>query len=350
MKCIRAAWGEALAVEHIHAYLVRPGKGAETASMGTGTTVQLTGKIFRMLESIYLRSDEDCDIEISFNSSGDGDQQNACRDLLVEYLRGPTLVRGRKIARRLQKMTDKRSGVGLLFVISGHEGQEHKIVVSRFPTDTAILAEEGSTSLTVEFLDRVFMKSASSYKAAAYHDTSLTSGFWLGRAIDRQINSRTVQVSNYWIAEFLASGFRLTPAAGTRRLCIALRNAARESADVRTKSEIVAAVTLASRLAARTTSINHFLQHSGLSDGAKAAVTAQVKQPHLLAERFRLDMSEFRNQIGFRSVQLDNGAMLSAEAGQFDDVFQREVLDAREQELRFSTEGKVVSEKLRKTQ
>lgn len=339
-----------MAVEHIHTYLVRPGKGSDAASVTGGATVPLSGKIFRMLESIYSRSDDDCDIEISFNPRDDGAQQNPCRDLILDYLGGPTLVRGRKIAERLQKVTDKRSGLGLLFLISGKEGPEHKIILSRFPTDTAILAEESAQSLTVEFLDRVFMKSASSYKAAAYHDTSLSSGFWLGRAIDRQINSRTVQVSNYWIADFLLSGFRLTPAAGTRRLCVALRNANAASTDVRVKSEIAAAVTLASRLAGRTTSITGFLEQSGLSDPAKAAVMKQVKAPDLAAERFRFDLTEFKAQIGFRSVQLSNGAMLSAEAGQFDSVFQREALDAAAQEFRYSTKGKVVGEKLRKTQ
>src|SRR6516225_10973263 len=35
--------------------------------------------------------------------------------------------------------TYNRSGLGLLFLISGREGQKHKIVISRFPTDTASL-------------------------------------------------------------------------------------------------------------------------------------------------------------------------------------------------------------------
>jgi hypothetical protein len=339
-----------LGIEHIHTYLVRAGKGSEVAAVSGGTSVPLSGKIFRMLESIYVRSDQDCDIEISFNQRDDGAQQNPCRDLVVEYVGGPTLTRGRKIAERLQQVTDQRSGLGLLFLICGKEGRAHKVVVSRFPTDTAILAEEGAGNLTVAFLDRVFMKSASSFKAVAYQDASLVSGFWFGRAIDRQINSRTVQVSNYWISEFLLSGFRLTPAAGTRRLAAALRNAARESTDVKVKSEIAAAVTLASRLAGRTTSISGFLEQSGLSDAGRAAVMKQVKSASIAVERFKFDLAEFKNQVGYRSIQLDNGAMLSAEAGEFDSVFQREALSKADQEYRFSTQGKVVGEKLRKTQ
>jgi len=121
---------------------------------------------------------------------------------MIDYLQNPTPARGRRIAERLQIVSDGRTGLGLLFLIVGREGHDHKLIASRFPTDSAILAEEDESNLTVEFLERVFMKSASAYKAAVYQDRSFSNGFWQGRAVDRQINSRTTQVSDYWIAEF----------------------------------------------------------------------------------------------------------------------------------------------------
>jgi hypothetical protein len=181
--------GGSLPIEHIHTYLVHPGKGVKTVPQLGGTTVALAGKLFTLLDNVYAKAEKECDIEISFNQGADGTQQNPCRDLVTTYLRGPTLVRGRAIAERLQKLSDKRSGLGLLFLIAGKEGREHKVVISRFPTDSAILAEENQNNLTVEFLERVFMKSATSYKAAMYKDGSLQAGFWLGVAVDKQINS-----------------------------------------------------------------------------------------------------------------------------------------------------------------
>jgi hypothetical protein len=103
-------------------------------------------------------------------------------------------------------VTDGRSGMGLLFLISGTEGRARKIVISRFPTDSAILVEENPRTLDVAFLERVFMKNKTSYKAVAYQDTSLRAGFWTGRAIDKQL-SPAGELSNYWIADFLASSF-----------------------------------------------------------------------------------------------------------------------------------------------
>jgi hypothetical protein len=117
--------------------------------------------------------------------------------------------------------------------------------------------DENSASLTVEFLERVFMKNKASYKAVVYQHSSVQSGFWTGRAIDKQINSSAGETANYWILDFLASEFTVTAAAGTRRLASAIRSAAKK-ANLDVKQEIIAAATLASGLAGQRISINKF--------------------------------------------------------------------------------------------
>jgi len=269
---------------------------------------------------------------------------------MVDYLRQPTLTRGRRVAKRLQEMTDHRSGIGLLFLITGREQRKHKIVISRFPTDTAILADEDAQNLTVQFLERVFMKSASSYKAVVYEDTSLQAEFWTGKAVDRQITSRVIELSEYWIFHFLDSNFRVTAAAGTRRLGAALRNAAKKSDDLNVKREIAAAVTLAGGLKGKNTSIREFEDQFGLSVAAKDAINTELRSPASADERFRFDFDEFNKQVGYRSLELDNGALMMAQSAEFDHIFHQEVLDKEGRSVRISTEGKVVSEKLRKAQ
>jgi hypothetical protein len=285
-----------LAIEYIHTYLVHPNKGSPTKAQIGGTAVPLKGKLFRLLQNIFS-SDDELDIAISFNQSLGGKQQNACRDLLLAYVSNPTLPRGPRIAERLAQKSDHRSGLGLLFLIAGKEGKEHKLVISRFPTDTAILAEEKQAALTVEFLERVFLKSATSSKAVAYQDDSLISGFWLGRAIDKQINSRVTEVSNYWVFDFLDSGFQITPASGTRRLALAIREAARKTEDITVKSEITAAATLAGGFGGRRTSIRGFIQHLGLSPPAANAIVSELKAPSVADEQFQFDAGEFKSQV-----------------------------------------------------
>ncbi|MGY3616204.1 hypothetical protein [Bradyrhizobium sp. USDA 10063] len=335
-----------MAVQHIHTFVAHPRKGGAGISPINGTTVSLHGKMYDLLNNIYIKSEQEADVEITFSPSVDGKQQNDCRDLIRAYLSDPTLAHGRVIAERLERNTDGRSGIGLLFLICGKEGRDHKIVISRFPTDNAIYVDEDPNKLTVEFLERVFMKNRASYKAAVYRDTSLRGGFWNGRAIDKQLNNPAGEFSNYWILDFLASQLTVTAAAGTRRLANALRAAAQKS-DLSVKREIVAAATLASGLAGQRLSIDDFGRRFGLSAEACTAISSQLKAPRLAQERFTFDADEFKNIIAFKSVELSNGGTLTAPSSDFDDVFHREGIDGPDGDVRFVTQGRIVNERLR---
>jgi hypothetical protein len=338
-----------MTINSINTYLVHPGKNSISSPKIGGTNVPLNGKLFDLLKKIYEKSNNECNIEISFNKNDDGKQKNELRDLLIVYLKTPSIENGRKIAEQLEIVTTKRSGLGLLFLIIGTEGINTKIVISRFPADNAILAEEDQNSLTIEFLERVFMKSATAYKAAVYEDSSLSSGFWLGKAVDKQINNRESKLSEYWIADFLGSDFRTTAAAATRRLAVALRNAARKSTDIEVKGEITAAASLAKNIQGSLTSIEEFGHRFGLSDQAKKAISDEIHNPSLLGQKFNFSNEEFQNILAYRSVELDTGVMLTANSHEFDDVFDREIVDDKRKRVRYSTTGRVVNESLRKS-
>lgn len=331
-------------VEHIHTYLVHPGKGAAAVQQINGASVPLTGSMFALLDGIYARSEQECDIDIIFKSNN-GIQQNDCRDLICAHIGNPTLPNGRAIAQRLQANTDRRARLGLLFLIAGKEGREHKIVISRFPTDSAILVEENIKSLDVEFLERVFMKNKTSYKAVLYRHSSLRAGFWEGKAIDKQSNP-TGESADYWIADFLLSDFSVTPKQGTHRLAVTLRDAAK-SADIAVKQEIVAAATLAGTLPGQSMSISDFANRFNLSSQAREAISKQLKTPQLAQERFLFSAPDFVEVLAYRSMELDNGATVTAPSGEFDEVFKQEVLDKHKNEVRITTQGTVVNDKLK---
>jgi hypothetical protein len=289
-------------VQHIHTFLAHPKKGSVERSKINGAPVKLEGKLFELLRNIYEKSETECDIDITF-SSNKGRQQNDCRDMICRYLNNPTLPAGKSIAERLERHTDGRSGLGLLFLISGKENNDHKIVISRFPTDNAIYVDENPENLTVEFLERVFMKNKASYKAVAYRGPSLQAGLWSGRATDKQLNSPAGELSAYWIVDFLASAFTVTSAAGTRRLASALRAAAKK-ADLAIKQEIIAAATLAPGLVGQRLSINEFGDRFRLSEDAKKAIANEFKNPRIVQEKFLFDLGEFRSIVAFKSVVL----------------------------------------------
>jgi len=309
----------------------------------------LSGSLFDLMDKIYYKSDTECNIDIAFNPSSDGTQKNPCRDLIIEYLKAPDQSRGRKIAERLAGVTTHRSGLGLLFLISGMEGMHHKFVVSRFPADNAILAEEDQNSLSLEFLERVFMKNAASYKAVVYRDLSLSAGFWIGNAIDKQLSNSEIQISDYWIKSFLDSDFQSTPAGGTRRLALLMRDAIRTTDNFQVKNEIAAAATLAGGLSGQNTSIKQFVEKFNLSDITVEAIKNEMRDPNIIDQQFQFDRQEFKVHLPYRSVELDTGVRLSAPSEDFNNVLKMEDIAGEERKIRFTTEGKIKTENLGKS-
>lgn len=331
-------------ISTIHSYLVNPEKGLETISQIKGTSITKEGDMFRMLEEIFNKADEECKYEIVFQPTEDGKQQNQCRDIIVNYLKKGTLESGRSLAEQLQSVTTKRSGLGLLFLILGKSPTRKKLVISRFPADNGILAEEIQNTLNVQFVERIFMKSAKAYKSACYQGASLDGDFWTGRAIDKQINN-DLTISDYWIKDFLKSDFSTTSERGTKRLATALRDAINSTASIEIKDEITSALKLAKGMNKRVISAASFANRLGLSDEAQNVIKSQMK-PSLYNEQFKLSVDELNSLIAFKTIELDNGALLSAQAKDFDDVFSK--AQGRDGVTSFTTKGKIVDERVKK--
>lgn len=117
----------------------------------------------------------------------DGTQTNEVRIALIGLIAEPTLEHATKLAERLGSVTTGRSGLGLLFFVIGKEGNEHKLLVARFPANEGVLAELGSEGLSVEFVKRVFMKHHMNYKAALYRCTNPAAELWEGSVADKQL-------------------------------------------------------------------------------------------------------------------------------------------------------------------
>jgi len=329
-----------------HSFLVHPSRAeAKTATAqpnigGVEVTPQ-AGQLFGMLSGVFDKAHDECTIEIAFQPDSNGQQVNDVCTLLKTYLKYPNIRTARNIAERLQSVTTHRSGLGLLFLLAGPDGNGSRLVVARFPADEGIVATEKSKSLTLEFLERVFMKSAFSYKAALYRAASPTAGFWDGAAVDRQLNEGAI--SQYWIGEFLGSQFRTGGPAGTRRLALALKKAIRTSTDTSVREELWSAAKLMRNQAAVNTSAARILQNLGLSAPAVDEITQSMPRRELLNETFKFNRDEFDSHIAYRSVELDNGGVMTAENENFEKVFRSErIPGTTSDEFRFTTQGKIV--------
>jgi hypothetical protein len=330
-----------------HSFLVQPGKSLEEQPVISGTAVPNSGSLYRMLSELFARAPNECDIEVVFRPDENGQQQNACRDLLEKYARSPSVTAGRAIAERLQGVTTHRSGLGLLFLMAGSDARKRDtLVISRFPTEQGVVAQEQADHLDIEFIERVFMKNAKAYKSAIYATDSLEAGFIEGRATDRQLSRRN-DLSEYWIGEFLTSELRTTGPAGTRRLAEALRDAVRNTNDPGIKQELVSAAHLMKGQNGSTRSAKTIMQRLGISEEATAMLVKAYPRPELINESFTFDTMEFERHILYQAVELDNGATLMAEAAHFPDIFHTESF--AEGRTRYTTEGTIVDQRFRKT-
>ena len=333
-------------ITHVHSYLVHPAKSLEEQPEISGAKLGDEGALFEMLKGVFNSSGDECKVEISFNHNAEGEQQNDILDLVLEYVDGPTVARGRKLAKKLQLATTGKSGLGLLFLIVGQNDSTSKFVLSRFPADKGVLAEEDDDTLNVEFLEKVFMKNAKAYKAAVYSGDS-DDDFWKGHAVDKQINNKAVALSEYWIKGFLDSDLRTTGASGTRRLAHALKQASQKSQTASVKEAIVAACKLAPGLSGKTVSISSFCRRMNFDDAATNAVKDATKNERLFTQQFRFTSTEFAKHIKVKSVELSNGGIMMANADNFEDVFERELVDQTSQTFRYTTEGQIKDQRLK---
>ncbi|MGO4165497.1 hypothetical protein [Novosphingobium sp. YAF33] len=306
---------------NIHAYLVHPGKGIAPTAI-VGEQIAGSGKLYEMLSSIFSATPSAKDFEVSFNPGPNGLQQNACRDLMITHSNAPSIPNGLAIASRLQKVTDNRPGIGLLFIMDGQHGTKKRLVVSRFPANEGILAEVNGSGLGVEYLERVFIKKMTSYKALLLEDVSPLSGYWKGFATDRQAGNSAEKISSYWLYDFLDADFAETSKAGTKRLADALKSAVKGNPSLSVKGEIASAISLAPAIfSGKMVSIAGFCQYFNLSKDAQDSITSKLTKPALASKNFQFDTAEFKTRVPYRTMEMNTGALLTAPSDQFSDLF-----------------------------
>ena len=338
-----------MTITRIDSYLVFPSKKAYGPTQFRGTEVELSGQVFDLLNKIYKKANEECNIDISFNMSEDGNQHNLCRSLFLNYMNYPSLSSGYSIADRLAQITTERSGLGLLFIIKGQNDKLNRMMIARFAVDNGILAEESLSNINLKFIDKVFLKNAISYKAVLYEDKSINHGFWRGSAVDRQINAKEIRISNYWIKDFLLSDFITTKELGSRRLLFAIRDSINQSSDEDIKRELFSALNILPNFSGKSISPSEFMETLSFSEASRDLVKSNMKSQILYDQKFLVHAQTLAEAGAYRFVALDNGAALSAPTDKFDDIFN--VHDSENKGLKtFKTEGSIIHDKIRRTQ
>lgn len=336
-------------IKSVRSYFVHPSKNETKISKITSTAVPKGNQVFDMMETLFQKSDRECVINIVLNPNEDGKQKNTFKALLIEYAKEQTEENGLKVAEALQVVTTKKSGLGLLFLMHGLDKGRTKIVLSRFAADEGISAKEAKDKLSVEFVQNVFMKNALTYKSAMFEGTANLSHITSGKAIDKQMSGHADNIAHYWISHFLKCSLQTTAATGSNRLALRVKDAIANAKDANVKSEIISAASLLKNMSEKPLSGDLFCKQYTLSEDAKNLVAHAFKSDALFTESFIFDSSEFEKVFSYKSVELDNGALISANAYSFNDVFKMNRAENDESgTVHVTTSGKIVNEKLSK--
>jgi hypothetical protein len=84
-----------------------------------------------------------------------------------------------------------------------------------------------------------------------------------------------------------------------------------------------------------------------LSKEARDAVLAELKSAKVAGEIFRFDAGTYKGLVAYKAIELSNGALLTADTEKFNDVFQQEPIEGTKGEIKFTTRGTIVDEKLK---
>ncbi len=327
--------------------LVHPASSTRAGTQLNQVAATQTGQLLDLLLDIFYRAESECDMDLVFKPDMHRAQNNECRNALMAFVRNPSVHTGEIIARRLETVTPPQAGVALLFLLLGTDNKgQHRLVVSRFSAETGILAQEVGQSLSLKFIEQIFLKNAFAYKSAFFKTEDIAADFPGGRTMDRQARN-TGKPAKYWVQEFLQSELLTTDASGTQFLAKALDEAVKSEKDGRLKQELLSATTLIRGFDGFTQSTESMLTTLPLTEPAVQAITARFSRPESMRDVFRFNAAEYDKHIRYQTVELDNGATLTAVNGDFSEVFQEEIVsdDGR---VRFTTEGNILDRRIRR--
>lgn len=96
-------------------------------------------------------------------------------------------------------------------------------------------------------------------------------------------------------------------------------------------------------------SVLSIVEQFSLSNDAQQQIREAFSRDALYSDNFQFVPAEFSKHLAFKTVELNNGGLLTASTERFDEVFQREVVNKVANVVKFTTQGTVVDQRLRKS-
>jgi 37-kD nucleoid-associated bacterial protein len=263
-------------------------------------------------------------VVLNVDPAPDGERSSLVRDAVRGVAFGSTAVaRGAalELARQLSRAMDERSLECLLLVAAYKEqgNDERQVAAWIFPQDEAFrFSPGGNTNSDIELLNDIFSRTSGLRKMALFVGKDIESHFLTGQVLDYQ-QGRADEVSDFWIERFLDAKLSITPAAGTKVLAEALRNASKASDLTLIERRQVHAAALAMHVMPQGSISLESVANQFLSGKAKKVFLETAENDETRTSNFQLDHAALQQRLKVRNFGLPDDVWVSAPIDQVGD-------------------------------
>jgi hypothetical protein len=275
-----------------------------------------------------LRNAEDSgnltEVVLNVDPRPDGERSSLVRDAVRGLAFDPKSEAGASalgLARQLSRAMDERSPACLLLIAAYKEkgGDERRVAAWIFPQDEAFrFSPGGDTGSDIELLTEIFSRTSGLRKMALFSGKNVKSHFLQGQVLDFQ-QGRRDSVSDFWIERFLDARLAITPAAGTKVLGEALRNASRASGLSLVEKRQVHAAALAIHVMPQGAISLQGVADQFLSGKAKEVFLDTAANDETRNSNFKIDHAALQERVKVRNFQLVDDVWVSAPIDQVGD-------------------------------
>ena len=129
------------------------------------------------------------------------------------------------------------------------------------------------------------------------------------------------------------------------RIAKVLKKASQSAKKLRVKEDIAAISLLLRNNDKKEISLAQICKR--VSDETASEIISNVRFPELIEEVFIFDAEEFYKHAPYKSIELDNDAVLIAPLEKFEDCFTISIVDKVKSIYQFLTEGRIVENRIR---
>jgi hypothetical protein len=329
-------------------YIVPPCKDMEpddAMDKIQGSPMNLAAQTLDYFQPLFDEVHETCQLEIVFNSP-DGDQQNIIRDLIRDISFGDQATQylsSRKLALQLALATDYRSPTGLFLVVCGQYNEECRVVLWKFPAEESLQANFSDKGLTIEIIKGAFSRKTDYFKAAMFQGNEAETTFWKGQVDDRQANTRVYEVSNLWVIQFLQALPELTNRRGTKILGRTIKKILAKLENPSEQFSVISAMTVLKNVHTTYPVTLKEIAETYLSSDVQEVFLREIKSPLLASTTFTVEIPTLDEELGIRTITLDNMFTVTGPADRFNDA----ILTSTDEGTVIQIHGEITDQRLK---